>query len=162
MGGWVEKSQTRCWQEIETSCITDTLTRCGCQVTVASVVPGQLQAGCASGDECATCARSPLPPDWVNRGQIHTISGKVTCRRTWWHAACPYSRLTWDIFDLISAIQVKMSRGLKVQTLGSNDYPGGEIHMTPTPSYDSMSKSEEGWSWCDILLRLPHFEDTCA
>ena len=30
-------------EEIETSCITDTLTRCGCQVTVASVVPGQLQ-----------------------------------------------------------------------------------------------------------------------
>ena len=67
LDGWVEKSQRR-WQEIETSCITDTLTRCGCQVTVASVVPGQLQAGCASRDECASCARSPLPSDRVKKG----------------------------------------------------------------------------------------------
>mmetsp|Transcript_131846 Transcript_131846/g.186017 ORF Transcript_131846/g.186017 Transcript_131846/m.186017 type:complete len:187 (+) Transcript_131846:50-610(+) len=36
-------------EEIETSCITDTLTRCGCQVTVASVVPGQLQVKMSRG-----------------------------------------------------------------------------------------------------------------
>lgn len=29
-------------EEIETTCITDTLTRCGAQVTVASVMPNQL------------------------------------------------------------------------------------------------------------------------
>ncbi|CAE7816315.1 DJ1B [Symbiodinium sp. CCMP2592] len=44
-------------EEIETTCITDTLTRCGCQVTVASVMPGKLQVKMSRGiNVVADCA----------------------------------------------------------------------------------------------------------